>query len=260
MSAEEIKEQATEEQEPKTEQSEEPVIEEAVDSQPEAEVEDGDDSQEPEKAEDGDDTQEPEKAEETKDEKPQSEENAKRSGVKEAAQNPDMMAIEKEQAEESVDAKSDEDAKPSYFVDEDQKHRVEVDILSNKRTGQIVSVSRTGLGIDFKKEFDYLYQEEAWFDFTSPSYEDMSTYRQRCGIYRQEAQSVIIDKLQLRNFLLVWHLKDWSLTDAKSKKKIELKQDDNGSLSDESMKKVYAVQPTIIDVVLTVFEKDVLLA
>ena len=57
----------------------------------------------------------------------------------------------------------------------------------------------------------------------------------------------------------MWHLKDWSLIDAKTKKKIELKLDENGSLSDKSMEKVYKVHPTIIDVVLTVFEKDVLL-
>jgi hypothetical protein len=86
----------------------------------------------------------------------------------------------------------------------------------------------------------------------------MSTYRQRSSIYRREAQQVIVDKLQLRNFMLVWHLKDWNLTDEDGKK-VALTLDSNGSLSEESLAMVYAISPTLLDVVMTIFEKDVLL-
>jgi len=186
----------------------------------------------------------------------QSEDDVKRSGVKEQAANADVMAIEKEKSDDSE--KPRVAAKPSFFVEEDKNHRVDVDILSNVETGQVVSVSRTGLGINFEDEFGYLHHERVWFEFTTPTYEDMSTYRQRSGVYRQQAGSVIIDKLQLRNFLLVWHLKDWSLTDVDGNK-VELTHENSGALSDASMKKVYGLHPTIIDVVLTTFEKDILL-
>ena len=194
---------------------------------------------------------------------PKDEDDASRLGLKESAQNADAMAIEKEKkagaGKKKAEPEKEKAAKPSYFIDAKEKHRVEVDILSNKDTGQIVSVSRVGLGINFEEEFPYLHSERAWFDFTTPSYNDMSSYRQRSGVYRQEAQSVIIDKLQLRNFILVWHLKDWSMTDEKGKK-IKLTHEKNGALSDESMSKVYELHTTIVDVVLTVLEKDILLA
>jgi hypothetical protein len=86
----------------------------------------------------------------------------------------------------------------------------------------------------------------------------MSTYRQRCGVYRREAGQILVDRLQLRNFLLVWHLKKWSLTDSEGNV-VEIKLDTDGSLSEESLKKAYGVHASILDVVMTVYEKEILL-
>ena len=184
-------------------------------------------------------------------------EDDKRMGIKEVIANSDAMAIEKDK----VEGKKEEVKKPimpSFFMDKVSKHRVEVDILSSKEDGKIMSVSRVGLGLDFEKEFDYLNHSLAWFDFTIPTYEDMSSYRTRCAIYRKDAGQMVVDRLQLRNFILVWHLKDWSLTDADGNK-VELNHDPDGSLDDASMKRAYSLHPTLIDVVLTIFEKDILL-
>ena len=70
---------------------------------------------------------------------------------------------------------------------------------------------------------------------------------------------MIVDRLNLRNFLLVWHLKDWNMTDEEGKK-VDLMFDPNGSLSEESLAMVYALSPSLVDVVLTGFEKDILLS
>lgn len=187
---------------------------------------------------------------------PKSEEDAKRLGVKDVAQNADAMAIAKK-AEESKE-EGQPPAAPSFFVDEAKRHRVEVDILCSRKDGQVLSVSRVGLGINYD-EFKYLTHVKEWFEFTIPTYEDMSSYRQRCGVYRAEAQQVLIDRLQLRNFMLVWHLKDWSLRTPDGKK-VELTHEQNGALGDESLKMVYKTHTTILDVVLTILEKDVLLS
>jgi hypothetical protein len=187
---------------------------------------------------------------------PKSEEDAKRLGVKDVAQNADAMAIAKKAEEDKNEEQPP--AAPSFFIDEEKHHRIEVDILCSRKDGQVLSVSRVGLGIDYD-EFQYLTHVKEWFEFTIPTYEDMSSYRQRCGIYRAEAQQVLIDRLQLRNFMLVWHLKDWSLRTPDGKK-VELVHDQNGSLGDESMKMVYKTHTTILDVVLTILEKDVLLS
>ena len=177
----------------------------------------------------------------------------KRTGIKEAAVNAGAMAVEKDKP--ATEAK---EAMPSFFVDKAEKRRISVDVLSSKDDGRILSVSWTGLGIDFTAEKTYLRHDVVWFDFTIPSYEDMYSYRQRSAKFHKEAGQLLVDKLQLRNFMLVWHLKDWSLM-GKDGKKVELKHDDDGSLDNESLKAVYAMHPTILDVVLTRLEKDVLL-
>lgn len=179
----------------------------------------------------------------------------KRAGDAEASRNVDaLVEIQTKAAEEKVTAKPP--VKPSIFINKAARHRIELDILSNKETGRIVSISRAGTEVDFEEEFPIVAHSVLWFEFSMPNYEDMSTYRQRSGIFRREAQQVIVDKAQIRNFLLVWHLKDWNLEDDKGK--VELKFDENGALSDESLSRVYSLSPSLVDVVLTLFEKEVL--
>lgn len=179
-------------------------------------------------------------------------EDEKRSGIKEIAQNPEVMIADKNLP---IDKPV---AKPSFFVKKSSRHNVVLDVLSAKDDGRIVSISKTGLGINFDQDFPFLVHTELVFEFSIPNYEDMSTYRQRSGVYRREAQQVIVDKSQLRNFLLVWHLKAWNLTDDDGNK-IDLNFDANGSMSEESIAIVYSLSPTLLDVIMTVFEKDILL-
>jgi hypothetical protein len=173
----------------------------------------------------------------------------KRSGVKEMAHNADAI----------VDAKPGKTAaKPAYFIKKSARHKVVMDVLTSTEDGRVVSVSKAGLGIDFEKDFPLMTHAKLIFEFSLPNYEDISSYRQRSSVYRREAQQVIVDKMQFRNFLMVWHLKDWNLTDDDGKK-LELICDKNGSLSDESLAVVYAMSPTLMDVVMTAYEKDILL-
>ena len=190
------------------------------------------------------------------DTKPASEahpDDAKRTGIKEVVVDSEAMAIEKEKGTEPVKV-----ASPSFFVT-DERRKIEIDVLTVKDTGKIVSISRVGLaGLDFQKDFPFLSHRQEWFEFTVPTYEDMSTYRQRSAIWRKEAGQMLVDRLQLRNFFLVWHLKDWSLTD-KDGKKVELTYDKDSSLTAESIKVIYSMQAAILDIVLTMYEKDILL-
>ena len=150
------------------------------------------------------------------------------------------------------------DALPSFFIGRDDKIKVDIDIMTLKSNGKVVAVSRKGLGIDFK-ELAHLCHSEEWFEFSVPSYDDVASYRQRSTSADRDAQVLLLNRIQLRNFLLVWHLKDWSLRD-KSGKKVALRHDENGTLSSESLGHVYALHPTIVDVVMTSFEKDMMLS
>lgn len=175
----------------------------------------------------------------------------KATGVKEIAQNTEAMV-----ASEGQEVK---EAKPSFFVKRTARTSVELDVLTSKADGRIISVSKTGMGINFEKDFPFLTHTVLIFEFSIPNYEDISTYRQRSAVYRREAQQVVVDKLQLRNFLLVWHLKDWNMNN-EDDKKIELTFDPNGSLSEESLSIIYSLSPVLIDIVMSCYEKDVLLA
>lgn len=181
----------------------------------------------------------------------------KRSGVVEMAQNVDVIATEKRNSEQTEEQEKPA-AKPSFFVKKSARHIIKMDVLTSKEDGRVASVSKAGLGINFEEDFPFLVYTELIFEFSIPNFEDMSTYRQRSSSYRREAQQIIVDKLQLRNFLLVWHLKDWNLTDEDGKK-IPLTFDPNGTLSEESLAVVYSMSPTLMDVVMTIFEKDILL-
>ena len=181
----------------------------------------------------------------------------KRGGVKEVAQNEEVIAMAQEKKAAGLAAEKPS-VKPSFFVKKSARHTVRVDVLTSTDDGRVVSVSRTGLGIDFQKDFPFMNHTILEFVFSVPNYEDMSTYRQRSSIFRREIQQTIVDKISLRNFLLVWHLKEWNLTDEEGKK-IALACDANGPLSDESTAVVYALSPTLVDVVMTVLEKDLLL-
>ena len=176
---------------------------------------------------------------------------------RDSAVNSELMAKEEAEGKDG----EEEDALPSFFVaggddEERERVRVEMDILTSKKNGKVLTVARSGLDIDYK-ELDYLTHTAAWFEFTMPGYEEISKYRGGCGVWQPQAQQVLIDKLKMRDFLLVWHLKDWSLTGKDGK--VVLSHDEDGSLSKESVKKVYSLHTTIIDIVMTIFEKDALL-
>jgi len=179
-----------------------------------------------------------------------SKEDLQRVGDTLAAQNSEGMAMaaEKEHPEEF--------APPMYFVEEDDRHRVEVDVLTDSK-GRVQSVSRVGLGIDFS-DFKALRHSREWFEFSIPGYEDVAGYRQRSALYRPEAQVMMIEKMQFRNFLLVFHLKAWSLK-GRDGSPAELSFDEGGKLDSESLGMVGKVHPIIVDVVLSSFEKDALL-
>jgi len=185
--------------------------------------------------------------------KPDIEADERRTGNREAAVNIDVLAGVQGVQGVPVEA----EVAPSFFVLESDRYRLELDILFDRKTGKITSISRKDLGVDFS-EFKFFAHSVEWFEFSIPTYEDIATYRQRCSAYRRDAGKVLVDAIQMRNFLLVWHLKDWSLRGADGKK-VELKQNLEGALDDDSLKKVYQVSPTLIDVILTNLEKDVIL-
>ncbi len=176
-----------------------------------------------------------------------------KSGIKEGGVNQDAIDIS-EKAEETNEPK--EAALPSFFIEDDDRVKIEVDILFDKEDGKLISISRTGL-LD-KDDFNAVGFTQEWFEFSPIGYEDMSNYRQRCSVYRSDAQRALVDPIALRNYMIVWHLKDWSIK-GRDGKKIELQHTDKGALDDASIQQAYKLNTTLLDVILTLFEKDMMM-
>lgn len=141
------------------------------------------------------------------------------------------------------------------FIEEDAKVIVEIDILSDKKTGKIVNVFKKDsfpIGDEMKALFGYSVES---FEFSIPTFEDITLYRQQSS----NNPTRVIDKNILRNYFIVMHLKDWSLKNEKGEK-INLDFEINGGLSTKSTRLVNRVPTVIWDVVLTIFERETLIS
>lgn len=149
-------------------------------------------------------------------------------------------------------------APPSFFVEPTDRVRVDVDVLWHPESGRPVSVSKVGIGARFE-EIEYLKHTVEWFEFSIPGYEDVANYRQRSSVYRREAGGMVVDRGQMRNFLLVWHLRDWSLR-GRDGNKVPLVVEEAGCLHDDSVKAAMSVPSGILDAVLSLLEKELMLS
>lgn len=147
---------------------------------------------------------------------------------------------------------------PDYFIDVTEKHRINVHVLFTKKTGKLLKVVASVEGLDLAAS--EIGANTEWLEFTQPGYDDLAVYRQRCTVFNQSAGRMVVDATQLRHFLLIWHLKDWSIKDRTTGKKLELKHDKTGVLSDESMQSVYKTHPAILDAALLQLEKQLMLS
>lgn len=146
---------------------------------------------------------------------------------------------------------------PSYFIEPEDRHRVVMDVLLDPKTGRIRRVQRAVEEIDPEKFPNTAFRRE-WLEFSLPAHKDMAIYRQRCLVYNQQAQRMLTNIVQFRSYIVVYHLKDWSLCD-RNGNKVELAFSDDGSLDKETIAIVENVNTRILDVALTIFEKDALL-
>jgi len=178
----------------------------------------------------------------------------KSTGIKDAGHNQDAVDLAMKTTDEESEPKPE--VLPSFFVEDDDRIKVEVDILFDKETGKLISVARKGLLN--QNDFKVLGYVTESFEFKPAGYEDMSGYRQRCSVFRRDAGRMLTDPISVRNYLVVWHLKDWSMRDRQGNK-IPLGFTEKGALDDGSIQTVYKMNTTLLDVVLTLFEKDMMM-
>ena len=170
---------------------------------------------------------------------------------------PQEKKEQKEVKPESVAEKKESKKKvaPRIFFKQDSRVEISINGYHNNDTGELAFAIPADDKDTNDDSFGELFTKVNYkFWFSRCPYDKYNRYRTRSMIYNSEDQNNTINELRLREFFLVFHLVDWNLTDEDGKK-VELKFDPNKTLSDESLKLIYTLPNTLLDVVLTTYEK-----
>lgn len=170
---------------------------------------------------------------------------------------PQEKKEQKEVKPESVAEKKESKKKvaPRIFFKQDSRVEISINGYHNNDTGELAFAIPADDKDTNDDSFGELFTKVNYkFWFSRCPYDKYNRYRTRSMIYNSEDQNNTINELRLREFFLVFHLVDWNLTDEDGKK-VELKFDPNKALSDESLKLIYTLPNTLLDVVLTTYEK-----
>ena len=167
-----------------------------------------------------------------------------------------VEAVAKKKPESVAEKKeSKKKAAPRIFFKQDSRVEISINGYHNNDTGELAFAIPADDKDTNDDSFGELFTKVNYkFWFSRCPYDKYNRYRTRSMIYNSEDQNNTINELRLREFFLVFHLVDWNLTDEDGKK-VELKFDPNKALSDESLKLIYTLPNTLLDVVLTTYEK-----
>ena len=139
---------------------------------------------------------------------------------------------------------------PNFFIDKNQIE-IEIFVVYNTLDGTILSVSQVKIDSSL---IDGIEQISYKFIFTKPNYEQMSRYRQMSMYWDNIANKNLVNPFKLRTFLILNHLKRWENVIDEFGNKVELKIDIDNTLTQESLDKVYTVNASIMDKVMTELE------
>ena len=170
-------------------------------------------------------------------------------------QKPVEAVAEKKPESVAEKKESKKKAAPRIFFKQDSRVEISINGYHNNDTGELAFAIPADDKDTNDDSFGELFTKVNYkFWFSRCPYDKYNRYRTRSMIYNSEDQNNTINELRLREFFLVFHLVDWNLTDEDGKK-VELKFDPNKALSDESLKLIYTLPNTLLDVVLTTYEK-----
>ena len=170
-------------------------------------------------------------------------------------QKPVEAVAEKKPESVAEKKESKKKAAPRIFFKQDSRVEISINGYHNNDTGELAFAIPADDKDANDDSFGELFTKVNYkFWFSRCPYDKYNRYRTRSMIYNSEDQNNTINELRLREFFLVFDLVDWNLTDEDGKK-VELKFDPNKALSDESLKLIYTLPNTLLDVVLTTYEK-----
>jgi len=162
----------------------------------------------------------------------------------------EKIAIEKDPPEKKFNF-------PKIFIRKDELIEIEVQIVFDPWSGDIYSITQPGLlNTDI---LETLKAVSFYYSFRPVSYDDMQKYRRQASIYDANAGELIVNRLQLRNLFLINHLRETNMVDEYGDAVIIKIDPESDNLSLESLTQMFNTTPALLDVVMTLFERKLLL-
>jgi hypothetical protein len=144
---------------------------------------------------------------------------------------------------------------PNLFVSEGKKIEISVDVVFDTETAEVYSITASNfLDKTAIEATEKLGVQTYNFKFSPVNYSQMSLYNKTSSFVDPNTGEIHVSKLGVRTFLLINHLKETDVTDENGEP-IELIFDEVGNLETETYSKLCSTIPTLLEVVLSGFEK-----
>jgi len=146
---------------------------------------------------------------------------------------------------------------PKLFIDREELTEIKVDIVFDSEDGSVYSVTQSGMVNTDKLEV--LNFVTYTFKFRPICYDDMQKYRRAASFYAPQSGELVINRMMLRNLFLMNHLNETDMVDGEGNPVEITKDPETGIMDSETAEKLFRTLPALLDVVMTLFEKTLLI-
>jgi len=164
----------------------------------------------------------------------------------------EAMFVAKKQVDEKKPTKA---VLPRLFVRKDTLEEVEIEVVYNPISGELLSVTRPGIfdaGV-----LEGLGVVRYIFKFTPVTYEQMMFYKRASSQINPQTNEQTTDKNRMRSFLLINHLRETNMPDTEGNPVKLVIDEKMNNLTAESLQLLYNTAPVLLDVVMDLFEKKI---
>ena len=169
--------------------------------------------------------------------------------------------VDRMEVKKSTDVVAEVD-EPSLAVPEDERVEVDIDVYFSSLDGRLVAVGNNDIGgMEYLLEVPTVKMKTYHAEFTSPGYDRFMDYR-RASNYVWQGQQ-LVDRLKLRNFLLLYHLVelDMPLRDEDGEV-VEFVVNEKGEfpmLEEATASAIYRLRPMVLEMLLAIYERKAML-
>ena len=163
--------------------------------------------------------------------------------------------MEEKKVPEEGNPKAEAKVRPRLFTASDELIDVVVTGFYDRDTGQFEFC----VPDEPKEGAEAFLTERHVFRFSRVPYNRLNVYRQQSMKYNTAERASNVDLLKLREYFWMFHLREWNLEDEHGER-VPLVVDPDGTLSSESLRKLYELPASLLDTVIALFERRISLA